>query len=129
MVRSRAVRIGKDKIEARGPFLSEEDGRAILERSAQKHLGIGAAEFIGRWNAGEYDDEIERPEVMRVAMLLPLASNYLSDEEIEQIIEEQAQETLHMSARTFIELWRAGKIENPDRPEVIDLLMLLPVAR
>jgi hypothetical protein len=54
---------------------------------------------------------------------------FLTDEEGWALLEEQAQHSLGISAREFIELWQAGKIENPDRPEVMDVAALLPLAR
>lgn len=54
--------------------VSAEEGRAILDRAAQHYLGMSAEEFIEAWNGGKFDDNPDRPEVMRVAMLLPFAS-------------------------------------------------------
>ncbi len=58
----------------------------------------------------------------------PAPSNYTTDAELAEIAEQQAQETFHMSTEAFLARWREGKVENPDRPEVIDLLMLIPSA-
>lgn len=57
------------------------------------------------------------------------STGYITDDEAMEILEQQAQQNLHMSAREFIAAWKADEIENPDRPEVIDLVMLLPLAR
>jgi hypothetical protein len=47
---------------------------AILDRQSQRRLGISGAEFLHRWDAGEYaGPEGDRPEVVRVAALIPLA--------------------------------------------------------
>jgi hypothetical protein len=54
---------------------------------------------------------------------------FISPEEGWQILEELAQRYMHMSAKEFIRAWNAGEIENPDRPEVIHVLMMLPLAR
>ena len=51
-----------------------EEGRAILDRAARRYLNMSAEEFIEAWNAGKFDDNPDRPEVMRVAMLLPFAT-------------------------------------------------------
>lgn len=53
--------------------LSQEEGRAILDRQARHYLGMSGDEFMRAWNAGEFDDDSDRPEVMRVAMLIGLA--------------------------------------------------------
>ncbi len=53
--------------------LSRDEGRALFDRQARYHLGISGDEFIRAWNAGEFDDDPDRPEVMEVVMLLPFA--------------------------------------------------------
>jgi hypothetical protein len=55
---------------------SAEEGWELLNRQAQRYLGMDGETFIKRWDAGEFDDPDDRskhgPEVMRVATLLPL---------------------------------------------------------
>ncbi len=51
--------------------------------------------------------------------------HFLTPDEGWEILDQQAQRYLHMSARQFIEAWAVGPIPDPDRPEV----MLLPLAR
>lgn len=46
------------------------EGWAMLEERARLYLGLNAAEFIARWDAGTFSDP-DQPEVLRVAMLLP----------------------------------------------------------
>ena len=53
--------------------LSRSEGWALLDRHARAELGVSAKTFIERWKAGRYAKRICQPEVMRVAMLLPLA--------------------------------------------------------
>jgi uncharacterized protein (DUF433 family) len=53
----------------------------------------------------------------------------LSREEGWQLLEKQARLYLGMSAREFVEKWDAGRFENPDRPEVLRVAMLLPFVR
>lgn len=52
----------------------------------------------------------------------------LTPEEARRLLEEQAMRYLGMSADDFIRQWEAGEIENPDRPEVMRIAMLLPLA-
>lgn len=56
--------------------LTCEEGWELLDRQAQRYLRMSGAEFLEAWDAGEFDDPDDRtkngPEVMRVAMLLPL---------------------------------------------------------
>jgi hypothetical protein len=52
--------------------LDHEQGLALLDRQAHRYLGISAQEFIEAWDAGEFaQNGAERPEVVRLAMLLP----------------------------------------------------------
>lgn len=51
-------------------ILSREEGRKLLDRQARRHLGMSGEEFIRTWKAGEFKDP-DRPEIMRVAFLLP----------------------------------------------------------
>lgn len=67
-----AAKIKAAKRESCVQFLSDEEGRGIFERAARQHLKMSGAEFMRAWNAGEFED-LDAPEVQRVAMLLPLA--------------------------------------------------------
>jgi hypothetical protein len=53
--------------------LTREEGLALLDREARRYLQMTAEEFIRAWEAGEFDDDPDRPDVMYVAMLLPFA--------------------------------------------------------
>jgi hypothetical protein len=67
----------ESKIKENGhiPELSREDGLKLLDRQARHYLDVSGAEFIRRWDAGEYGDPDDRsknpPAVMRLGMLLP----------------------------------------------------------
>lgn len=52
--------------------LTPEQGRQILDDKARQYLGLSGDEFRARWEAGDLDPDAD-PNVMRVAMLLPLA--------------------------------------------------------
>jgi len=52
--------------------LTQEEAYALLDREAQRRLGMSAQAFIAAWEAGQFDDDPDRPDVMYVAMLLPL---------------------------------------------------------
>jgi hypothetical protein len=58
-----------------------------------------------------------------------LEDHLISPEEGWQILEEQAQETLGVSAEEFLRRYRAGEFDNVDTPGIIDLIMLVPLAR
>jgi hypothetical protein len=53
--------------------LTPDEGRALLDQAARQYLAMSADEFIQAWEAGQFDDDPDRPDVMYVAMLLPLA--------------------------------------------------------
>jgi hypothetical protein len=53
--------------------ITGEEGLEILDRQARRYLGIPGAEFLEAWKSGKVDGGSDRPEVMRVAMLVPLA--------------------------------------------------------
>ena len=42
----------------------------MLDARARQYLGMGAEEFLRKWDAGEFVDG-DRPEILRVAMLIP----------------------------------------------------------
>lgn len=52
--------------------VSAAEGERLLDEQARRYLGLTADEFARRWAAGELDPD-DQPDVMRVAMLLPLA--------------------------------------------------------
>ena len=51
-------------------ILSRDEGRRLLDREARRYLGISGDEFVRQWKAKKIKDP-DRPEVMRVAFLLP----------------------------------------------------------
>jgi hypothetical protein len=53
--------------------LTHEEGVALFDRVARQRLGMSGNEFIQAWETGFFDDNPDRPEVMYVAMFLPLA--------------------------------------------------------
>jgi hypothetical protein len=53
--------------------LTREEGLALLDQAARRYLDMSADAFIQAWEAGEFDDDPDRPDVMYVAMLLPFA--------------------------------------------------------
>jgi hypothetical protein len=52
----------------------------------------------------------------------------LSDAEGWELFDEAARTYLDMSGETFLSSYEAGEFEDPDRPEVMSVLMLLPFA-
>lgn len=55
------------------------EGLAILDKVAQRKLGISGAEFIRRWDAGNYATVEEHVKAQEVAMLLPLVRPVADD--------------------------------------------------
>ncbi len=58
---------------------TEEEAHTLFEEVAQRNLGISGDEFRERWHRGDYDDDPDRPEVMTVAMNLPLVERRKSN--------------------------------------------------
>jgi hypothetical protein len=52
-------------------MLDHDQWLALVDRISRRELGISGEEFLRSWEAGEFGDPDERPEVLRVAMLLP----------------------------------------------------------
>ncbi|MBA2277990.1 MAG: hypothetical protein H0W06_09540 [Chloroflexia bacterium] len=52
--------------------------------------------------------------------------NFVSVTQGKKALDRRARGTLGMSGAEFIRRYRAGEIEDPDRPEVIKLAMFLP---
>lgn len=55
-------------------YVDRRKGAEILDRQARKYLNMSGAEFARQYRAGTLDDP-DRPEVIRVALLLPLAGD------------------------------------------------------
>ncbi len=53
--------------------LSQADSRTLLDQQARRYLHMSGDDFIRAWDAGQFADNPDRPEVMRVAMLLDFA--------------------------------------------------------
>jgi len=51
--------------------LNIEESRKLFDRSARRSLNMSGKEFIRRWEKGAFKNP-ENPEVMRLAMLMPL---------------------------------------------------------
>lgn len=53
-------------------YVSQAEGAKILDRQARKHLGMSGEDFVRKYEAGEIE-HADRADVIRVAMLIPLA--------------------------------------------------------
>jgi hypothetical protein len=53
--------------------LSLEEGRKLLDKQARRYLNMSGDQFIQKWESGEFDDDPDRPEIMRLVMLIPFA--------------------------------------------------------
>jgi hypothetical protein len=53
--------------------LTYEEGMRLLDAKARRYLGMTGEKFIRAWYRGEFDANPDRPEVLRVAGLLPFA--------------------------------------------------------
>jgi hypothetical protein len=64
--------MGIPKTNGRIGRLTRARARAIFDRTARRALRMSGAEFLRRWEAGEFKDPDSNLNVMEVAMLLPL---------------------------------------------------------
>jgi len=53
--------------------LTLEDGRKLLDKQARRYLNMSGSELIKKWEAGDFGDNADRPEIMRLVMLIPFA--------------------------------------------------------
>lgn len=54
--------------------VSSSEGFALLDEQARERLGLSGTDFLAQWDAGVYaGPEGDQPEVVKVAMLIPLA--------------------------------------------------------
>jgi hypothetical protein len=63
-------------VKSKAPNVKEltlKEGRALLDQQARRYLGMSGVEFIKKWESGEFGDDPDRPEVMRLVMLIPFA--------------------------------------------------------
>jgi hypothetical protein len=54
--------------------LSPEKRRAFFDQQARALMGLSGAEFLRRWDAGEFEavaDDPDHPEIMHLALLIP----------------------------------------------------------
>ena len=51
-------------------ILSRDEGQKILDRQARRYLRMSGKQFVRKWKTKKIKDP-DRPEVMRVAFLLP----------------------------------------------------------
>jgi len=51
--------------------LTRKEAKKLLDEQARLSLDMSGDEFVRKWKAKEFDDP-DRPEIMRVAFLLPL---------------------------------------------------------
>ena len=51
--------------------LSPEEERRMIDDLARKYHGMSGEAFVRGWNDGAFDDDPDRPEVIRIVMFLP----------------------------------------------------------
>ncbi len=52
--------------------LTQEEGFELLDRAARYYLDMSGDEFVRAWYEGKFDDNPDDPDVVEVAMMLPL---------------------------------------------------------
>jgi hypothetical protein len=49
--------------------LTPEEGRQVFDQAAWQYLHMSGDDFLTRWHTGEFDQDLDRSAIMRVAML------------------------------------------------------------
>jgi len=68
------VAISPAHVESGIRFLEDEESRAFFDTQAQRLMGISGAEFIRRYDAGEFEDapdDVQHHNITELVMLLP----------------------------------------------------------
>jgi len=60
--------------DRRHGYISRAEGRQMFDRGARKYLGMSGEEFSRRYRSGEIPNP-DRPEVVRVSMLMEMAES------------------------------------------------------
>ena len=53
-------------------IMTPQEAWERFDRAAQRNLGMGGQEFLDAWDAGKFDSDLDRPELMRTIMLRPV---------------------------------------------------------
>lgn len=53
-------------------FLMPDEAWEIFDRAAWRYLGMSGEAFIAHWDAGRFDDDPDRPALIRVSLLRPV---------------------------------------------------------
>ena len=64
---ARADRVTNGRIHV----ATDQEWRALVDRAAHYYLNMSVDEFLRAWEHGEFKD-VDRPDVLPVAMLLPV---------------------------------------------------------
>lgn len=54
--------------------LSADEAKDLLDRQARQHFKMSWREFVTSWERGDFAKELDRPELMWLVMLIPLAA-------------------------------------------------------
>ncbi|MBI4214028.1 MAG: hypothetical protein HY534_06945 [Chloroflexi bacterium] len=60
-------------VSEKAEVITQEEGRQILDREAQRSLRISGKDFLAAWDAGAYEGKADTPDIMRLVELIPLA--------------------------------------------------------
>lgn len=51
--------------------MTREESRSLFDRQVRLALDMSGDEFLRKWDAGEFGEDTDRPEIMRLALLIP----------------------------------------------------------
>jgi len=53
-------------------LLTPDESWENFDQAAQRYLGMSGEAFIAAWDAGQFDDDPDRPALVRVSLLRPV---------------------------------------------------------
>jgi hypothetical protein len=53
-------------------IMTPQEAWERFDRAAQRNIRMGGQQFLEAWDAGTFDDDPDRPELMRTIMLRPV---------------------------------------------------------
>lgn len=59
---------------------TEDEAHETFDKNARFYLGMSGNEFLQRWDAGEWQDDIDQPGVISMYMLMPLVRPNFPDQ-------------------------------------------------
>jgi hypothetical protein len=66
---------GEHISQTRDPF-TEAERWMLFDNTSWRYLGMSGKDFLSRWDHGDFPNADSRPQIMRVASLIPLVRRF-----------------------------------------------------